>query len=154
MHAPESDDELLHRLREGALRDAAESSRDMGEEAVDVLALARGEAAAETPAPDRTLGGYMQVHGRPPAFGGTDDEPYSVDLDVAPTDDPARPFAAFLIFIRWAATGAGIMDHVESDDVAFGASEEEARRGALELPLDQVKAALDAAIARRRADME
>ena len=100
-------------------------------------------------AKDLTLGGYIAMHNRPPAFGGSDDQPYTVDLDTEETGDPSRPHAAFFVFLRWAETGAGIMQHVESDDVASGDSPEAARAAALQLTLYQVKAALDAAIARK-----
>ena len=103
---------------------------------------------------DATLGGYMEKHDRPAAFEGSDGQPYTVDLDVEDTGEPVRPWAAFLVFIRWAATGAGIMDHVESDDVARADTEAEARAAALELSLHDVKHALDAAIARKQELLE
>ncbi|MGH7552722.1 MAG: hypothetical protein ACREMQ_06800, partial [Longimicrobiales bacterium] len=106
------------------------------------------------PARDVTLGGYIDLHNRVPAFEGSDGQPYTVDLDVEATGDPDRPYAAFLVFIRWAATGAGIMDHTESGDVAAGRTEADARRAALDLSLYEVKAELDAAIARRLATLE
>jgi hypothetical protein len=112
---------------------------------------ADGEAA---PAADLTLGGYIELHDRVPAFEGGDGMPYTVDVDVVPADGDGRRFAAFLIFIRWAATGAGIMDHVESGDVAWGDDEESARQAAYDLSLYEVRAELDAAIARRRANSE
>ncbi|HWV56723.1 MAG TPA: hypothetical protein VNZ57_04560 [Longimicrobiales bacterium] len=102
---------------------------------------------------DATLGGYFAVHNRPPAFEGSDGQPYTVAVDVEETDDPERPFVAFLIFLRWASSGAGIMEHIESDDIAHGRTEDEARQGALSLPLLAVRAALDAAIDRRRRDL-
>ena len=102
-----------------------------------------------------TLGGYIAKHTRPPAFGGADGQPYTVDIDTEATGDPgARAFAAFLVFIRWAETGAGIMAHTESGDVAFGSTDEEARNRALELTLYEVKTELDHAIERKRKDME
>lgn len=147
------DDGLFERLRERALPDAAEAARELGEEQVDVVSLARGATDAAAAAPDLTLGGYVREHSRPPAFEGVDGEPYSVDVEVQPADN-GDGYVAFLVFIRWAGTGAGIMDHVESDDVATGTTEEEAKSRALELPLHDVKAALDAAIARRRRELE
>jgi len=102
---------------------------------------------------DGTLGGYLAVHDRPPAFEGSDGQPYTVAVDVEETDDPTRPFVAFLIFLRWAASGAGIMEHIESGDVSSGQTEAEARRGALALSLLAVRAELDAAIARRERDL-
>jgi hypothetical protein len=114
----------------------------------DVIGAYTG-TTEEAIARDVTLGGYIEKHDRVPAFEGSDGQPYTVDVDVA-EGDVERQYAAFLIFIRWAATGAGIMDHVESGDIAYGASEQEARQAALELSLYEVKAELDAAIARRR----
>ena len=124
---------------------------------VDVIAALRAPGGAEVDASelDMTLGGYVAKHTRPPAFGGVDGQPYTVDLDVEATGEAgARAYAAFLVFIRWAETGAGIMAHHESGDVAFGATETEARNRALELSLYEVKAELDAAIERKRKDME
>lgn len=106
------------------------------------------------PAADLTLGGYLELHNRPPAFEGPDGQPYTVDVDIEATSDPDRPFAAFFVFLRWAETGAGIMTHVESPDVAYGATEDEARAAALELSLYEVKAELDAAIANKKRELE
>jgi hypothetical protein len=124
---------------------------------VDVIAALRAPDGAEVDARelDMTLGGYIAKHTRPPAFGGADGQPYTVDLDVEPTGaDGARAFAAFLVFLRWAETGAGIMEHTESGDVSFGASEAEARTRALELTLYEIKAELDAATVRKRNELE
>jgi len=143
-----AEDDILDRLRDRALQDAARSARDLGEESVDLLDLARGGTQAQAPA-DQTLGGYVAVHDRPPAFEGSDGEAYSVAIEVEETGDPGRPFVAFLVFVRWAATGAGIMGHVESDDVAAGDTGEGAVAAALDLSLYQIKAALDRAIERR-----
>jgi predicted RNA-binding protein with TRAM domain len=124
---------------------------------VDVIAALRAPGGAEVDASelDMTLGGYVAKHTRPPAFGGLDGQPYTVDVDTEATGgDGARAFAAFLVFLRWAETGAGIMEHTESGDVAFGATEAEARNRALELTLFEVKAELDAAIERKRKDLE
>jgi hypothetical protein len=124
---------------------------------VDVIAALRAPGGAEVDASelDMTLGGYVAKHTRPPAFGGGDGQPYTVDVDIEATGEPGeRAFAAFLVFIRWAETGAGIMEHTESGDIAFGATELEARNGALELNLYEVKAELDAAIERKRKDLE
>jgi hypothetical protein len=155
MESEERDpNELLEALERGAIRPAAELSRSMGEEELDVVgALEDGPELAEA-SPDATLGGYMKEHNRPAAFEGIDAQPYTVDLDVEETGEPGREFAAFFVFVRWAETGAGIMAHVESGDVAYGSSDEEARRGALELSLYEVKAELDNAIERKRADLE
>ena len=122
------------------------------EEQTDIVRSLQGEVEAE--AKDMTLAGYVHEHDRVPAFEGVDGQPYTVDVDVEQDDDAAAPFAAFLVFIRWAATGAGVMDHVESGDVARASTEEEARRAAMELSLYEVKAELDAAIMRRKEALE
>ena len=108
-----------------------------------------GESGAVS---DLTLGGYIEKHNRPPAFEGVDGQPYTVDVDTEATNDPERPFAAFFVFLRWAETGAGIMAHVETGDVAFGGTESEAREAALELSLYEVKSELDQAIRRKQTD--
>jgi hypothetical protein len=138
---------LYEELERRALFDLTEDDDDAP--APDVIGSLTG-AAAEAVARDVTLGGYIEKHDRVPAFEGSDGQPYTVDLDVVESGDSAHRYAAFLMFIRWAATGAGIMDHVESGDIAYGDSEQEARQAALELSLYEVKAELDAAIARRR----
>src|SRR5262245_59986280 len=149
--AENDDEDLFERIERGALFDLPEDDED--EPPLDVIGAAAGVTAnGEAPAADLTLGGYHALHERPPAFEGADGQPYTVDVDTEATNDPDRPFAAFFVFLRWAATGAGIMDHVESADVAYGKTEEEARARALELTLFEVRAELDAAIERRRAE--
>jgi hypothetical protein len=151
--APSADDDAQY---EDVERRALFSmpDEDEGDEApVDVVG-ALSENGVEAAAHDVTLGGYIDTHNRVPAFEGTDGQPYTVDIATDETGDSEQPFSAFLFFIRWAATGAGIMDHVESGDVAAGATEEEARQTAMELSLFEVKAELDAAIARRQQEME
>jgi hypothetical protein len=147
-------DDLFDDLQRRALRDAAEASRDLDEESVDLIEVLRPGDVERGDAPDRTLGGYIEEHDRPPAFEGKDGQPYTVGIETEETGDPARPWVAFFVFIRWAATGAGIMAHVETPDVASGATEEEAKSAALELSLYEVKTELDAAIDRKRAALE
>lgn len=143
-------DRLYDEIERRALFDLPE---DEETEAPDLIGSLRGDAA-EAEAKDLTLGGYVELHDRVPAFEGSDGQPYTVDVDVEEQPEEPLPFAAFLVFIRWAATGAGIMNHVESGDVARGATEDEARRAAMDLTLYEIKAELDAAIARRREALE
>jgi hypothetical protein len=155
---PEPDDKSRELFEEVERRAFMELSEDDDEhDDVDVIAALRAPDGAEVDNSelDMTLGGYVAKHTRPPAFGGVDDQPYTVDVDVEATgDEGPRAFAAFLVFVRWAETGAGIMQHHESGDIAFGATEAEARNRALELTLFEVKAELDAAIERKRKDLE
>lgn len=145
--------EILRRLEERAVRDAAELAAAEAEATPD-LVRELGGAGREGPDPDLTFRGYVETHERVPAFEGSDGQPYTVDIDTEETGDPARPWAAFLVFVRWAATGAGIMGHVTSGDVAFAATEHEAREAALELSLYDLKSELDRAIDRRRELLE
>jgi hypothetical protein len=147
----ENADEILERLEQRALESAAE---EVLEPEID-LAAALGAGDGAESIPDLTLGGYIAQHDRPPAFTGVDGEPYTVGLETEEDgEDPDRPFVGFLVFIRWASTGAGIVGHVESGDLSRGSSEAEALGGLLELSLFEVKAELDAAIQRRRAEVE
>ncbi|MFW6078902.1 MAG: hypothetical protein ACODAE_04730 [Gemmatimonadota bacterium] len=150
----ESEPDLLDALERRARESVPAGDSPGGEETtpdlVDALRDAAGEAAGAGDPPDLTVIGYIAHHDRPPAFTGGDDQPYTVDVDVEETGEPIRPYAAYFVFVRWAQTGAGIMGHVESEDVAYGETEEEAKRAALEISLYEVKAELDAAIERRR----
>jgi hypothetical protein len=150
--ASHDDESLFERLeREALFRDPDEAEE---EAELDVVQRASGSEAKPADTSDLTLGGYIDKHERPPAFEGEDGQPYTVDIDTEATDDPERPFAAFFVFIRWAATGAGIMEHAESGDVAHGQTEAEARAAARELTLYDVKSELDAAIRRKKAELE
>ncbi|HSJ15298.1 MAG TPA: hypothetical protein VK939_12830 [Longimicrobiales bacterium] len=139
-------------LFESIERTAWESLPEDDDEPVDLLAAA-GAAPAEEALHDLTLGGYIEKHERVPAFEGADGQPYTVDVEIERVEE-GEDHVAFLIFVRWAATGAGIMDHLESGDVATGATEADARRAALELSLFEVKAELDRAIEQRRLALE
>jgi hypothetical protein len=150
--ASHDDESLFERLeREALFRDPDEAEE---EAELDVVQRASGSEVKPADTSDLTLGGYIDKHDRPPAFEGEDGQPYTVDIDTEATDDPDRPFAAFFVFIRWAATGAGIMEHAESGDVAHGRTEAEARAAARELTLYDVKSELDAAIRRKKAELE
>jgi len=148
----EDDRELYDEVERRALFQLPEEEQD---EPVDLVhTLREGDLLAPGGARDATLAGYIAMHDRPPAFEGCDGQPYTVDIDTEATNDPDRPFAAFFVFVRWAATGAGIMDHVETGDIAYGPTEAAAREAAMELSLYEIKAELDAAIERKRNDLE
>jgi hypothetical protein len=98
---------------------------------------------------DETLGGYFRVHGRPPAFEGSDGRPYSVG--VVSDDDPGPDgrFGAALLYVRWSDEGKP-EGHVESEYLAFGGTPAEAEARVGELPLADVKRTLDRLLAARR----
>ncbi|HEX8692526.1 MAG TPA: hypothetical protein VF746_08915 [Longimicrobium sp.] len=101
---------------------------------------------------DTTLGGYLAVHGRAAAFQGCDGEPYTVAVEIDPGDDPAAPWSAYLVFVRWAQTGTAIMGHLETPDLATAPTEDQARAALEELPLARVREILDETIRRKAAD--
>jgi hypothetical protein len=157
---PADDDkarELFEEVERRAFMELPAEDDDDTPDDVDVIAALRAPhgTAIDDTALDMTLGGYVAKHTRPPSFEGSDGQPYTVDVDIEETGaGGARAYAAFLVFLRWAETGAGIMAHTESGDVAFGGTEAEARAHALELTLYEVKAELDAAIERKQKDLE
>lgn len=104
---------------------------------------------APADADDSTLGGYPAVHGRAPAFEGADGEAYTAAIEFDRTGDPAAPWSGYLVFLRWAATGGAIMGHLETEDLATGASEAEVRAAVEALPLARIKVLLDQEIARK-----
>jgi len=99
---------------------------------------------------DTTLGGYLRVHGRAAAFEGSDGEPYTAAVETDHGDGPEHSRAAYLVFLRWSSTGSAVMGHLETDDLAWGATEEEARAALEAFPLARVKAILDETIRARR----
>lgn len=95
---------------------------------------------------DETLAGYFDVHDRPPAYEGPDGHPYTVSMEVEKTGDLRAPYSAYLVFPRWAATGLGIVGHVETPTLAECRSSEEAMEHLGSLTLREVKELLDAAV--------
>jgi hypothetical protein len=149
MKHDDEEPDLYEELERRALFDLTED--DDESPAPDLIGSIKGETIEQL-GRDVTLGGYIEEHNRVPAFEGSDGQPYTVDIDVEQEADSR--FAGFLVFIRWAATGAGIMDHVESGNVAYGSTETEARHAVMDLSLYEVKSELDAAIERRREALE
>jgi hypothetical protein len=98
-----------------------------------------------------TVGGYAAVHARPAAFEGSDGYSYSVEVCADATGDPARPWGGYLLFLRWRRLGAqGVEGHLESDFLAYGATEAEALAAAGRLPLQEARTRLEALVAERR----
>jgi hypothetical protein len=100
---------------------------------------------------DLTLGGYQQVHGRAVALTGCDGEPYTVAVEADEPEDEAAPWAAYLVFVRWAGTGSAVMGHLETADLATAESEDEARAALENLPLTRVREILDETIRKHAA---
>ena len=106
----------------------------------------RAEDSDLSHAPDETLGGYLEVHERPPAFTGSDGESYTASVEVESVDNLAVPYVAYLIFPRWAGAGLGIVGHLETPVLWEGRSRDEVRDLAHALRLSEVKRLLDEAI--------
>lgn len=124
-------------------------SHESNGHAPDLIDTLRATREASGELADATLAGYRLEHERPPAFEGADGQAYTVEVDVEESGDAARPYVAFFVFPRWAATGAGIMGHVETGDIATGRTDAEAREAAEAWTLFEIRGELDAAIRRR-----
>jgi hypothetical protein len=92
---------------------------------------------------DDTLGGYEQVHARPPAFGGRDGLAYTVSVFVEHEPDARGRYGAALLFLRWTPGAERPEGHLETDYLAFGATPDAARAAVAALSLHQVKQHLD-----------
>ncbi len=99
-------------------------------------------------ADEETLAGYHSVHGRAPAFEGSDGHPYSVG--VFSDDDPAPDgsYGAALLFIRWSKENQPD-GHLETDYLARSADAADAEAALGRLTLTEVKAHLERLITRR-----
>lgn len=98
---------------------------------------------------DGTLGGYLEVHDRPPAFEGPDGYPYTVSVEVERTGDLLAPCLGYLVFPRWASTGVGVVGHVESPTLVRCRTEREVQERLGALTLSEVRKVLEDALARR-----
>ena len=102
---------------------------------------------------DSSLGGYLAVHSRPPAYEGTDGHPYTVSVEVEKTASLKAPYAGYLVFPRWAQNGVGIIGHVETPTLVEGTTSEEVTRALGETSLAEVQRMLEEAVARRQAEL-
>lgn len=96
-----------------------------------------------------TIGGYMAVHDRPAAFEGSDGASYSVEIVTDESGDRDKPFAAYLLFVRWGHGDPVASGHLETAFLSFAASEDDARRAVGAMKLNDVKATLDELIKAR-----
>ena len=100
-----------------------------------------------------TIGGYMAVHDRPAAFEGSDGLSYSVEIVTDTSGERQRPFAAYLLFVRWGHGDPVASGHLETEFLALAATEEEARSMVGAIPLNEVKTKLDGLIRARRSEL-
>ena len=94
----------------------------------------------------------MSVHARPAAFEGSDGLSYSVEICTDETGERDRPWGAYFLFLRWRRVGeSGIEGHVETDFLAHGVTDEEARARIGSMRLNEVKEVLEATLRAREA---
>jgi hypothetical protein len=116
-----------------------------------MMSHARFRPADHSKGDESTIGGYAAVHDRPAAFEGNDGFSYSVELMTEETPGESAPWAAFILFVKWARLGAQTPEgHLESEYLATGDTEREALDRLGRTPLADVKTLLDDLIARHR----
>jgi hypothetical protein len=98
-----------------------------------------------------TIGGYMAVHDRPAAFEGSDGASYSVEIVTDTSGEKERPFAAYLLFVRWGHGDPVASGHLETEFLAFATTEDDARKIVGAMLLNEVKLRLDQLITENRA---
>lgn len=96
----------------------------------------------------------MAVHDRPAAFEGSDGASYSVEIVTDVSDEKDKPFGAYLLFVRWREGDPVASGHLETDFLAFAATEDEARKAVGATLLNDVKSHLDRLIEARRAALK
>lgn len=99
---------------------------------------------------DSTLGGYLEIHRRPPAFEGSDGEAYSAAVFVDEEPDEGGRFGAAVLFVRWSHGGERPVGHLESPYLVHGSTPAEADALLRDLTLHELKRQLDLAIAQSK----
>jgi hypothetical protein len=98
-----------------------------------------------------TVGGYTAVHARPPAFEGKDGASYSVEIMTDETGERLRPWAGYLLFVRYDAGDPIASGHIETDYLRYAESEEDARAQVGAMLLNDAVAELNKAIEEKSA---
>ncbi len=94
----------------------------------------------------------MAVHARPAAFEGSDGASYSVEIVTDASGDKTRPFAAYLLFVRWRQGDPVASGHLETEFLAFADTEADARKLVGAMMLNEVKMRLDDLIKAKRSE--
>lgn len=95
----------------------------------------------------------MAVHDRPAAFEGSDGASYSVEIVTDTSGEKERPFAAYLLFVRWGHGDPVASGHLETEFLAFATTEDDARKIVGAMLLNEVKLRLDQLITETRAKL-
>ena len=99
---------------------------------------------------DSTMGGYLKLHDRAPAFEGSDGFAYSAAVYVDEAADQHGRYGGAVLFVRWSQEGDRPVGHLESPYLVLGSTVEDATAGVNALTLHQVKEQLERAIAAGR----
>jgi hypothetical protein len=92
---------------------------------------------------DETLGGYFDTHRCPPAFLGSDEKSYSVEVFVDQNPQEDEQYGAAVLFIRWSESGSKPEGHLETDYLTRGDTPEQAKSLLEGLSLLELKVHLD-----------
>ena len=133
----------------GSMSAAAAGRRAGQQESESVMTTSAGKPEAGKGEDDHTLGGYFAVHSRPPAFEAVDGQPYTVSIETEHTGNLKAPVAGYLVFPRWAATGLGIVGHVESPLLWWGDTRSAVVESARAATLNEVQRLLNEAVVAR-----
>jgi hypothetical protein len=98
---------------------------------------------------DETLGGYQVVHGRPPAFEGSDGRPYSAGIFSEDAPGLDGRYGAAVIFVRWSPSNEPD-GHLETGFLAHDADSTRAEQAVGRMTLLDAKRHLDGLIAGAR----
>ena len=96
-----------------------------------------------------TLGGYVAVHNRPPAFEGRDGASYSVEIVTDANAERGSAYSSYILFIRWREGDPVASGHLETPYLGSGKTEAEARRAVEQMKLSEVRSELDKLITDR-----
>jgi hypothetical protein len=99
---------------------------------------------------DATLGGYLAIHQRPPAFEGSDGNAYSAEVYVDNDQCDDGRYGAAILFVRWSGAGDRPEGHIETEYLAFGGTAEEAGAALQRMTLYELKEHLDRLIEKRK----
>ena len=99
---------------------------------------------------DATLGGYLDEHRRPPAFDGSDGNPYSAEIYVDEEPCADGRYGAAVLFVRWSVEGDGVAGHLETEYLGYGDTPADADASLRHLTLYELKDHLERLIGTRK----
>lgn len=98
---------------------------------------------------EETLGGYQAIHGRPPAFEGSDGRSYSAGIFSEDIPAPDGRYGAAVIFVRWSPSNEPD-GHLETGFLAHDTDPSRAEQAVGRMTLLDTKRHLDELITGQR----